>query len=118
MNAAMRALIGPPTAEVYDDWAASLLALARAESGLSQAALADRAGVAESTVQRIERGTMQPTTSMLLGLLAATGKALRVALVDFDAHDRILDERATAFPGRAAGAQAQRDYLVDHLVLG
>ena len=51
--------------------AAELLRQARARAGLSQRALAARAGTAQSAVARIERGQTSPTWSTLERLLKA-----------------------------------------------
>jgi transcriptional regulator with XRE-family HTH domain len=50
----------------------------RRESGLSVRALADAAGVAASTVHRIERVTMSPTMDMLERLASAGGMEVHV----------------------------------------
>ena len=56
--------------------ASDLIREARTHAGLSGRALARRAGVAYSTVVRIESGLVDPTTSMLEILLAAMGQRL------------------------------------------
>ena len=53
--------------------AAMTLREARKAAGLSQRALAEAAGVAWSTVARIEKGHVDPTVGMLNRLLAAAG---------------------------------------------
>ena len=58
--------------------AGELLRAARAESGLSARALAERAVVAASTVVRIEHGRVDPTTGMLRLLLHAAGQELQL----------------------------------------
>lgn len=58
---------------------AELLKAARARAGLSGRALAERAGVAYSTVARIELGQVDPTTGMLTKLLAAAGEDLELS---------------------------------------
>lgn len=54
---------------------AMMLRDARAQAGVSQRALAEAAGVAQSTVARIERGTVSPTWEMLSRLLDTVGFA-------------------------------------------
>lgn len=78
--------------------AASLLRLARMESHLSQRELASAANVPQSTVGRIESGTMQPTLPLLYRLLAAAGLEPRIRLEPYDDHDDVLDALATKFP--------------------
>ncbi|HEY9476737.1 MAG TPA: helix-turn-helix domain-containing protein [Mycobacteriales bacterium] len=57
---------------------AELIREARAGAGLSVRALADAAGMAASTVHRIEKGQLHPTTDTLTRLLEAAGTRLRV----------------------------------------
>ncbi|MFN8035587.1 MAG: helix-turn-helix transcriptional regulator [Acidimicrobiia bacterium] len=62
----------------------TLCAEARRLAGLSQRALADRAGVSPSTVARIERGRMEPTLELLDRLIRACGLELRLRIVEHD----------------------------------
>lgn len=57
---------------------ADLVADLRASSGLSVRALAEAAGVAASTVHRLERGEMQPTMETLERIASAAGCRLEV----------------------------------------
>lgn len=59
--------------------AAELLRQARTRAGLSQRALAKRAGTAQSVVARIERGQTNPTWATLERLLNAAGEGPSVA---------------------------------------
>jgi putative transcriptional regulator len=52
------------------------LKLARIESGLTQAELADRAGVTRQTIGLIEAGGYNPTLNLCLQLAKVTGKTL------------------------------------------
>ncbi len=70
--------------------AARLLQLARYEAGLTQAALAARAGVPASMVSAYERDRRQPTLTTLLKLLRAAGFDLRLHLEPYDDHDEVL----------------------------
>ena len=56
--------------------AADLLREARTRAGLSQRALAERAGTAQSVIARIERGLTSPTWETLERLLTAAGATL------------------------------------------
>jgi transcriptional regulator with XRE-family HTH domain len=56
--------------------AAELIRNSRERAGLSMRALAARADVAYTTVQRIEQGSMDPTVGMLSRLLTAMGERL------------------------------------------
>ncbi|HEX3926976.1 MAG TPA: helix-turn-helix domain-containing protein [Gemmatimonadales bacterium] len=60
--------------------AADLLREARARAGLTQRALAERAGTAQSVVARIEKGQASPTWGTLTHLLASAGFDLRPRL--------------------------------------
>jgi transcriptional regulator with XRE-family HTH domain len=60
---------------------ADLVRMVRSEAGLSVRALADAAGVAASTVHRIEQGELQPTVETLRHVVEAAGQRLQV-----DAH--------------------------------
>lgn len=65
---------------------AVLVASIRAETRLSLRALADAAGVATSTVHRIERGEMHPTVEMLERIAEAAGMRIRLdARLDYAA---------------------------------
>ena len=58
--------------------AANVVRSVRAEAGLSLRALANAAGLAVSTVHRIERGDIQPTIETLDRIATAAGARLRV----------------------------------------
>ena len=61
---------------LIDMSARRLVAQWRREAGLSQYALAFRAGTPASTIRRIERGETDPTITMLERIAAATGRRL------------------------------------------
>jgi transcriptional regulator with XRE-family HTH domain len=68
---------------------AILLSEARARAGLSQRALARRAGTSQSVVARIELGITDPSSHTLASLLEAAGFELTVRLepaVSVDKH--------------------------------
>ena len=69
-------------------WA--LLREARAQSKLSQRALAARAGVAQSEIARVESGRQEPSFDRLQQLVRKAGLDLRVELVPHDDHDEQL----------------------------
>ena len=77
-------------------WA--ILREARARAGLSQRALARRAGVAQSEIARIEAGRQEPAFRTLERLVRAAGFDLRVQLVPHDDHDERLIEEMLALP--------------------
>lgn len=72
--------------------AAGLLRYARLKAGLSQAALADRAGVPRTMVSAYERDQRQPTLPTLIRLLRAAGYDLRLGLERYDDHDEVLGQ--------------------------
>lgn len=78
---------------------------ARARAGLSQRALAERAGTAQSEVARIERGRRDPSLSTLERLVRAAGFDLRVDLVPHDEHDeRLIQAMLSLTPTRRVAA--------------
>lgn len=70
--------------------AARVLRWARREAGLSQRALAARAGVLQSTVGRIEIGAVDPRCETMSRLLRACGFDLEVEPALGDGVDRSL----------------------------
>jgi transcriptional regulator with XRE-family HTH domain len=97
--------------------AAELVHRVRADAGLSLRALADAAGVATSTVHRIERGELHPTIDMLGRITQAAGMRLHVEPVpDYSASivglaREIRDDIATgqtSMPVRRAAELAAR----------
>lgn len=72
-------------------WA--VLREARALAGLSQRELAQRAGVAQSEIARIEMGRQEPGLARLQELVRAAGYDLSLRLVPHDDHDeRLIDD--------------------------
>jgi transcriptional regulator with XRE-family HTH domain len=70
--------------------AASILALARLKTGLSQTQLGERAGVPATMISAYERDLRQPTLPTLERLIAAAGLELRLHLEPRDPHDDVL----------------------------
>lgn len=68
----------------------AVLRAARAEAGMSQWVLACRAGVARSTVERLEGGVLRPTPSMLAGLVLGLGRRFPPVRVDGAAEVALL----------------------------
>lgn len=58
---------------------ASALIKARADSGLTQAEIAQRMGTTQSAVARLESGRSRPSTATLAKFAKATGTKLRVS---------------------------------------
>ena len=72
---------------------AHLIREARERAGLTRAELARRAGVAASTVGRIEAGARAPSTDLAERLVRAAGFEIRVALGEPDPATDALFER-------------------------
>jgi transcriptional regulator with XRE-family HTH domain len=77
----------PPTT------AGTLLLLARQQAGLSQRELAERAGVAQSEIARIESGNREPSIPTIQRILAGAGLEVRFRLMPLDDHDEVLRAR-------------------------
>lgn len=74
---------------------ADLLRGARSRSGLSQRAMAERAGTAQSVVARIELAAASPTWDTLTKLLGAAGFGVAVALEPLPViGDHMMDDVA------------------------
>ena len=54
---------------------------ARAEAGLTQAEVAERAGTTQSAIARLEGGSVSPTIATLRNYAKAVGNRLRVVMV-------------------------------------
>jgi len=71
----------------------NLVREARRRSGLTQAQLAERAGVPKSTVGRIESGARVPSTEMVERLVRAAGWNVSVSLLEPDPGTDSMFER-------------------------
>lgn len=67
--------------------AAALVQLARLETGLTQAALAERLGWRPETISAYERGKRDPSMATLLRILRAAGMDLRLHLEPYSPAD-------------------------------
>lgn len=85
-----------------------LLREARHRAGLTQAELAKRAWVPQSTVGRIESGLRVPSTELLERLIRAAGFDDRVALGELDPGTESLFERTLRRTPRERLADATR----------
>jgi len=74
--------------------ASDLVRQAREASGLSQAELARRAGVAQPVISAYERGHREPSVPMLAKLIAATGHVLELSFAPGDEVVRGLPDTA------------------------
>jgi transcriptional regulator with XRE-family HTH domain len=92
-HSAPEILPGNSRLAIRTDMLIHLVREARLRAGLSQAELAQRAGVPQSTVGRIESGARVPSTALLEALIDAAGFELRVGLGDEDPGTDSLFER-------------------------
>jgi transcriptional regulator with XRE-family HTH domain len=92
-------------------WA--LLQEARRQAGLTQAELALRAGVPQSSVAKIERGRREPSLSTLERLVRAAGFELRIQLAPKDDHDlQLIDLMLDLTPAqRLQSLEDQRSFF-------
>ncbi len=81
---------------------------ARKRAGLTQAELARRAGVPQSTVGRVESGARVPSTALAERLIRAAGFELRVGLGEPDPDTDSLFERTLRRTPRQRLADATR----------
>jgi hypothetical protein len=86
-----------------------LLREARLRAGMTQRAVAARAGISQPTVARIERGEVAPSLERLLELVRACG-------LDLQIHVTALDEDAWTMVER--GARATPDERLDRMLAG
>jgi transcriptional regulator with XRE-family HTH domain len=94
--------------------AGALLVLAREDQGLTQRELAERAGVSQSEIARIESGQREPSIPTLQRLLAGAGLELRLRLAPLDNHDQVLaDRHARRSPEERASQDTRHRQNVD-----
>jgi transcriptional regulator with XRE-family HTH domain len=103
-----------------------LIALARRRAGLTQAALAERAGTSQPVISAYEHGRRDPSLHTLQRLIEAAGERLHVSAIpaptsdivppaDLEAHGRrLLDvlSIADAIPHRARSTVLRAPRLV------
>lgn len=88
--------------------AAALLRTARMNSDLSQAQLAERAGVTTSVISAYETDRRQPTLNTLLRLLRSAGWDLRMRLQPAEDDDQALAGTASRFSSSDLEAERAR----------
>ncbi|MDH4111190.1 MAG: helix-turn-helix transcriptional regulator [Actinomycetota bacterium] len=89
--------------------AAQFVREARLRAGLTQRALASRAGVSQPLVARIESGHVEPAFERVLELVRACGFDLEIHVVPLDEDAWTLAEQ---------GAQLDPDSRLDRLIAG
>lgn len=70
---------------------AALIRSARERAGLSQAALAARAGTSQPAIARLEAGAASPTVATLARILEAAGFRLRTGLAPLPSTDPVIE---------------------------
>lgn len=92
--------------------ASSLVVDARQRTGLSQAALAARAGVSRSAISAIEHGKRDPGLEYLQRILRAAGFDIHPGLAPHDDHDDVLKALGARLDPdvRRARNEAMRDF--------
>jgi hypothetical protein len=85
-----------------------LIREARKRAGLTQAELARRAGVPQSTIGRIESGARVPSVALVERLIRAAGFELRVGVGEPDPETDSLFERTLRRTPRERLADASR----------
>jgi transcriptional regulator with XRE-family HTH domain len=104
------ATMGPTTARHVERLAGNVIRVARARTAMSQRDLARAAGIAQSTIARIESGARQPTLPVLARILAAVDMDLRIDLGEYDACDDVRDaEEAQLTAEERAARHALQD---------
>jgi transcriptional regulator with XRE-family HTH domain len=88
--------------------AGALLLDARSRSGLTQAELAERAGVVRPLISQYETGKKDPSVSMLARLLKACGMELRMQASPLTAADRDQYDRDASVGLEQARRNANR----------
>jgi transcriptional regulator with XRE-family HTH domain len=77
--------------------AGALIRNARARHGLSQQALARRAGTTQKQISRIEQGSVSPSVATVARLLAAMGERLELAAAPGPRDNRSDEELRADF---------------------
>jgi transcriptional regulator with XRE-family HTH domain len=94
-------------------WA--LVREARARAKLSQRALAERSGVAQPEIARIENGRQEPSFARLEQLVRGAGYDLKIELTPHDDHDAQLVRQllALSVEERLDSLEAQSDFFAE-----
>lgn len=99
--------------------AGGLVRLARSRAGLTQRQLAERTGVPQSVIARIESGSRQPTIPTLDRILAGAGVELRYRLEPIEDHDEALEaEHSRRSPSEQKAVENAHADFVAKVVAG
>jgi uncharacterized protein len=104
-------MIGRVASETYSR---HLIRMARRQAGLTQRALADRAGTSQAAMSAYETGRRSPSVETLCRILAAAGFEVRMRLAAPDTHEpaRIIAESTLAPEQIAAHEERERRRIV------
>lgn len=95
-------------------WAGNLIRLARHDAGLSQRALARRAGTSQATLSAYEVGRKSPSLEILARIVRAAGQDLRIRLERLDDHDEwVAAYEASLSPDELSSWRAREKELVE-----
>lgn len=88
-------------------WAGNLVRLARHDAGLSQRALAKRAGTSQGAIAAYESGQRSPSLETLVRIVRAAGQDLRIQVVPYDDHDDVMAVYEASLPEETRAALAR-----------
>lgn len=88
-----------------------LIRMARRQAGLTQQALAQRAGTSQAAVSAYESGRRSPSVDTLCRLLGAAGAEVRMRLAPTDTHVASLAQAEALLPADQLAAQRKSERL-------
>ena len=86
-----------------------LIRIARRQSGLTQQALADRAGTSQAAMSAYESGRRSPSVDTLCRILGAAGFEVRMRLTSPDTHVTSLAIAETLLPAEQVENHRERE---------
>lgn len=86
-----------------------LIRIARRQAGLTQQALADRAGTSQAAISAYESGRRSPSVDTLCRLLGAVGYEVRMRLARPDTHAASLAAAEALLPPDQLEQQRERE---------
>lgn len=86
-----------------------LIRMARRQAGLTQQALAKRAGTSQAAMSAYESGRRSPSVDTLCRILGAAGCEVRMRLAPPDTHTPSLAIAETLLPAEQLASQRERE---------
>ena len=86
-----------------------LIRIARRQSGLTQQALADRAGTSQAAMSAYESGRRSPSVDTLCRILGAAGFEVRMRLAPPDTHVPSLEIAERLLPAEQVESHRERE---------